>query len=332
MMRRKPIAFRSVNLRGSPEYVPGLQRHHLLPKQLLSDPCFGTMIKVLGKKSIGFDDFRANGILLPANEAATKRTGMPLHRGPYKRYNEIVIERVGRIEAKWSVARAKDAEAAERQALKRLKRLQSALRWRLLRRRKGMVLNRKDPLGTGFDFTELDAMAEELWAATGSAASPAPSAAPAASSASAPAPECSAFCQHQSLGCEVLAFHSRDEVLDAPNALDRADPLTGPPDVLPCLGLGVAAAAEVHLRGIACGKVVGIQSGVLDRAAEVVPMNPGEQVRVDDAFGRSFDNPLFVGGVGVGLVRRDEGASGVTEVCTQCLCSEDRAAVCNGPG
>jgi hypothetical protein len=29
-----------------------------------------------------------------------------------------------------------------------------------------MILNSKDPLGTGFDFTELDAMAEELWKAT----------------------------------------------------------------------------------------------------------------------------------------------------------------------
>jgi hypothetical protein len=29
-----------------------------------------------------------------------------------------------------------------------------------------MILNSKDPLGTGFDFAELDAMAEELWKAT----------------------------------------------------------------------------------------------------------------------------------------------------------------------
>jgi hypothetical protein len=28
-----------------------------------------------------------------------------------------------------------------------------------------VLLNRKDPLGTGFDFTALDAMAEALWAA-----------------------------------------------------------------------------------------------------------------------------------------------------------------------
>jgi len=47
----------------------------------------------------------------------------------------------------------------------RLHLLQSALRRQLLAQRRRVVLNRKDPLGTGFDFTELDAMAELLWAA-----------------------------------------------------------------------------------------------------------------------------------------------------------------------
>ena len=51
-------------------------------------------------------------------------------------------------------------------SLYRLSLLQSALRKRLLADRRGIVLNREDPLGTGFDFTELDAMAELLWAAT----------------------------------------------------------------------------------------------------------------------------------------------------------------------
>lgn len=48
----------------------------------------------------------------------------------------------------------------------RLLLLQSALRRRLLSERRRMILNRKDPLGTGFDFTELDAMAEALWQST----------------------------------------------------------------------------------------------------------------------------------------------------------------------
>ena len=124
------------------------------------------MFRDVWREPVGFDDFRANGLLLPATEDATIRTGMPLHRGPHRQYNELVIERVGRIEARWSQARLRDKQAALEEALLRLALLQSALRRRLLSERRRMILNRKDPLGTGFDFTELDAMAETLWDAT----------------------------------------------------------------------------------------------------------------------------------------------------------------------
>jgi len=159
------IAFRSVNLPGTVGYEPGLQRHHLLPRQLLSRRCFGTLFEALGRKRVGFDDFRFNGLLLPATEQATIRTGMPLHRGPHRRYNEVVIARVGRIETQWSVTRQRDDAAALAEALLRLHLLQCALRRQLLAQRRRVLLNRNDPLGTGFDFTELDAMAESLWAA-----------------------------------------------------------------------------------------------------------------------------------------------------------------------
>lgn len=124
------------------------------------------MFAAIGRASIGFDDFRCNGMLLPSTEEAALRTSMPLHRGPHRGYNEMVIERVGRIEESWSAGHGKDAEAAMRDALERLTLLQLALRRRLLADHKRMVLNRKDPLGTGFDFAELDAMAEDLWNAT----------------------------------------------------------------------------------------------------------------------------------------------------------------------
>ena len=159
------ISFRAVNARGEEGYDPGLQRHHLLPCQLLSQRCFGTMFAEVGRARVGFDDFRRNGLLLPATEDASKRTGMPLHRGPHPRYNEVVIARVGRIEARWSVVRRTDSEAALVEALLRLHLLQGALRRQLLAQRRRVVLNRKDPLGTGFDFTALDAMTEALWAA-----------------------------------------------------------------------------------------------------------------------------------------------------------------------
>lgn len=159
------IAFRSVNAPGAEGHDPGLQRHHLLPRQLLSERCFGAMFAQVGLERVGFDDFRANGQLLPATEAATIRIGMPLHRGPHPRYNEVVIARVGRIEARWSIARRHDGEAALAEALLRLHLLQAALRRQLLAQRRRVLLNRKDPLGSGYDFNELDAMVESLWAA-----------------------------------------------------------------------------------------------------------------------------------------------------------------------
>lgn len=159
------IAFRSVNARGTAGYDPGLQRHHLLPRQLLSQRCFGRMFAEVGRINVGFDDFRRNGLLLPATEAASERSGMPLHRGPHPRYNEVVIARVGRIEARWAHGRLHDDGAALVEALMRLHLLQAALRRQLLAERRRVVLSRKDPLGTGFDFAELDAMAEALWAA-----------------------------------------------------------------------------------------------------------------------------------------------------------------------
>lgn len=127
------------------------------------------MFERIGRPAVGFDDFRSNGLLLPASEEATLRMGLPLHRGPHRRYNEMVIERVGRIEARWALARQDDPEAAMEEALMRLGLLQSALRRQLLAERRRFLLNRKDPLGTGFDFSELDAMADALWASTGGA-------------------------------------------------------------------------------------------------------------------------------------------------------------------
>ncbi len=147
-------------------YNPGMQRHHLLPRQLLSRRCFGSMFEKIGREHVGFEDFRANGLLLPATVEDSLRVGMPLHRGPHRHYNQLVIERVGRIEEHWSKARLNDLDRATLEALDRLILLQSALRRRLLSERRRIILNRKDPLGQGFDFAELDAMAEDLWKAT----------------------------------------------------------------------------------------------------------------------------------------------------------------------
>lgn len=163
---RPALSFRAINRCGSAEYEPGLQRHHLLPRQLLSKDYFGTMFTSIGRQNLGFDDFRKNGLLLPSKEETAIRLCLPLHRGPHRQYNEMVIERVGQIEASWAESRTDDPQAAMEDALFRLSLLQSALRKRLLDQRRRIILNRKDPVGTGFDFSTLDAMADELWKAT----------------------------------------------------------------------------------------------------------------------------------------------------------------------
>ena len=134
---------------------------------MLSRRCFGVLFDTVGRERIGFDDFRSNGLLLPASDIAAMRIGLPLHRGPHRDYNTMVIERVGQIEQGWSMQRLRAPEIALNDATMRLALLQRALRRRLLDpQRKRYALNRFDPLGQSADFTELDAMAEALWGAS----------------------------------------------------------------------------------------------------------------------------------------------------------------------
>jgi A nuclease family of the HNH/ENDO VII superfamily with conserved AHH len=162
--RARRIPFRSVNLPGIAGYDPGLQRHHLLPRQLLHEPCFARLIEIVGRESIGYDDFRCNGLLLPASERMALRIGLPLHRGPHRDYNAMVIARVGQIESGWGRRRLCEPGAAREEALFRLRLLQRGLRRRLLDpRRRPILLNRRQLVGPAIDFAELDAMAEMLW-------------------------------------------------------------------------------------------------------------------------------------------------------------------------
>lgn len=164
--QRSRLTFRAVNRRGEPGYDPGLQRHHILPRQILGKSSFGPLLQALGRDRLSFEDFRRNGLLLPANDGAALRMGLPLHRGPHRTYNEMVIERFGQIEAGWASQRLRAPEVALTDALARLDLLQRALRRRLLDQQRRLKLSRHDPLGTGYDFAELDAMAAMLWPAT----------------------------------------------------------------------------------------------------------------------------------------------------------------------
>lgn len=164
---RGSLPFGSVNRRHTAAFDPGLKRHHLLPRQLLSRRCFGAMFDTLGQDRTGFDDFRRNGLLLPSHDASAVRLGLPLHRGPHGAYNSLVMERVGHVEQGWARRRWRAPESAVVEALMRLDLLQRALRRRLLAAgRRRFALNRFDPLGHRVDFTELDGLVDQLWPAT----------------------------------------------------------------------------------------------------------------------------------------------------------------------
>ena len=101
-----PIAFAAVNRPGRPGYTAGLQRHHLIPCSLPERRCFAPLFAALPPAEAGLDDFRRNGMLLPASEVAAVRMGLPLHRGPHRDYTAMVAERLGGIEAAWSARHA----------------------------------------------------------------------------------------------------------------------------------------------------------------------------------------------------------------------------------
>lgn len=162
---RKRLPFRAVNRPDGPGHQGDLQRHHLLPCQLLKASGLEQLFSILGPDRLGFDDSRRNGLLLPASVPAALRTGLPLHRGPHPQYNSMVAERAGQIEAGWAVQRARRPRQADRDAAMRLCLLQGALRRRLLDAgRNRLRLNTRDPFRPGQDFAELDAMADQLWA------------------------------------------------------------------------------------------------------------------------------------------------------------------------
>jgi hypothetical protein len=84
------LDFATINLRGSPGFLDGWQRHHLIPKYCMKDP--ETRIFLRKVERVGFDvnDYRSNGILLPTTYADAELYGLPFHSGPHPRYNKYV--------------------------------------------------------------------------------------------------------------------------------------------------------------------------------------------------------------------------------------------------
>ena len=168
---RTPIPFRSVNRRGSRGYNPSLQRHHLLPLQVLGAKPLQPLLTDIRISRESFDDFRRNGMLLPSCEKVAMELGLPLHRGPHRAHNEMVLERVGEIDIAWQRLRMRTPLSARCWAGSRLYAMQGLLRAALAgsRRRPDspFALNSRDPIIRQVDYSSMDAMADTLWGATG---------------------------------------------------------------------------------------------------------------------------------------------------------------------
>ena len=96
--QRQRLTFRSVNRRDAPGYEPGLQRHHILPRQILTRACFHPLLDAVGRERLHFDDFRHNGLLLPANDSAgapifeLELDGMSLHGGSLRHLLSVELK------------------------------------------------------------------------------------------------------------------------------------------------------------------------------------------------------------------------------------------------
>ncbi|QJB69379.1 AHH domain-containing protein [Parasphingorhabdus halotolerans] len=159
------IRFSDINRIGTSDYRPYFQRHHLIPLQVSSIGRLSRTLHHAHSGSFGFNDFRTNGILLPCEEKWAVATGFPLHRGPHREYNELVIERLSRFFAlskKIKGSRDQRTFVRDRVAL-----LQNGLRRGLTHQGFDKLrLNKRDPVRSHSDFQKLDDKIDTLFSET----------------------------------------------------------------------------------------------------------------------------------------------------------------------
>jgi A nuclease family of the HNH/ENDO VII superfamily with conserved AHH len=140
------------------------QLHHLLPVSVFGHVHFSENFQLL--KSEGFDPryYSVNGLALPATERAASIWKMPMHRGPHRRYNELVSVRVASILSELENRRC--SQQARVEAIGRLNLLICTLRHILIGDRPFILLNSRDPLNSNAQFWDIEAACDKLWVAT----------------------------------------------------------------------------------------------------------------------------------------------------------------------
>ncbi len=69
-------------------------RHHIIPIAVFYHAFCKAQFEIIKHYGFAFRDFSTNGILLPCTEQAALKYRLPLHRGPHRFYNELVLESV----------------------------------------------------------------------------------------------------------------------------------------------------------------------------------------------------------------------------------------------
>jgi hypothetical protein len=132
--------------------VQGFHCHHVIPISVVERR---SLARIFGRaRSVGFEpeDFTSNGMHLPSTVKQAVIFRLPLHRGPHRRYNEIVAEQISR----WSNLQPDEL-------LGQLQCLQASLKLGL--RRGPVTINGGAEIGTALsdEFRRIDYVIEKLY-------------------------------------------------------------------------------------------------------------------------------------------------------------------------
>ena len=155
------IPFSSVNRVHSKGHKPNFQRHHLIPLQAVSSPHLQELFALSPSLLVDLNDFATNGRLLPSRPYEALTSGLPLHRGPHYRYNELVICRL--VQIMESAKRLRTSTLRNQHLIGGVRLLQSALYRGLgVSGFHKIRLNKWNPMHPVADFSDIDARVDAL--------------------------------------------------------------------------------------------------------------------------------------------------------------------------
>jgi A nuclease family of the HNH/ENDO VII superfamily with conserved AHH len=131
---------------------PGYQRHHLIPVNIVQSYAFAKLFSFIAPAGFKPHCFLNNGHLLPATEVESVKTGLPLHRGPHRQYDDLIAECLNMI---WLAALAGHIPATPVSLMTQISDLQGLLR-RILGPSASIKLNQHDPRGVQSHLSSLD--------------------------------------------------------------------------------------------------------------------------------------------------------------------------------